>query len=189
MSNKVLICNIALNRIGVNPIVSFLDNTKEANQCSLIYDRVVEQVLSEHSWSTATYRSALAQLTSTPTYGFSYQYQLPSDPKVLRVLEINQTRPDDYEYSIEGNLLLTDLTSVDIKYIGLVSNSENYGPYITSCVESKLAAELAYILTGDRNLTQLMFQAYTQELKDKITLDSLQGSSETIVATTLEDVR
>lgn len=189
MSNKVLICNMALNRIGVLPIVSFLDNTKEASQCALIYDRVVEQVLSEHAWTTATYRSTLAQLSTTPTYGYSYQYQLPADPKVLRVLEINQYRPDDESYSIEGNLLLSDLTAVDIKYIGIISNSESYGPYITSCVESKLAAELAYILTGDRNLTQLMFQAYTQELKDKITLDSLQGASEQIVATTLEDVR
>lgn len=178
MASKVAICNMALQRVGAKRIVSIDDGTEEANACAAIYDIVVEEVISSVAWSSATKRVALARTTTTPVFGFTYEYQLPVDPKCLRVLEIDTDRQDPVEYRIEGDKLVCDETTVNIKYLAAISSAADLGPYITKCVISRLAWELSYSFTGVASLSQTLEARYERDLEMQSAADAIQGTAD-----------
>ena len=110
MATEVSICSNALRRLGDSPITTLSDNTERARLCNAFYGDARDAVLRSHPWNFAITRARLAQLSSTPAYGYSYQYALPTDPYCLRVLEMEYS---DYKFKIEnsateGRVLLTD---------------------------------------------------------------------------------
>lgn len=189
MASKVQIANMALVKLGVNPIVSFSDNTDAGKKINLVYDDIVDEVISEGAWASATTRATLARTTNTPEYEYTYEFQLPTNPQVLRVLQINETLPGEYDYRIEGDKLLANTSSIKIKYIGTLSDSQDYGPYLKKAIEFRLAAELAYPLTGDRGLADRLMQRYFQVRSEGLAFDGTQGSSDMSNSSDLTDVR
>lgn len=175
MASSVEICNQALLRIGYDTITSLSDGTKVANACNLLYDNTVDYVLSLGSWTVATYRATLAQTTSTPTYEYDYSYQLPTSPKTFRVLEINKQPVSDADFRIEQDKLLSNDTTVDIKYIGRLSDPVKFGPLLTEVIIAKLAMDLAYRFSGNASLKQQLSAEFKETLMDALALDGMQG--------------
>ena len=101
MASKVKICNLALSRIGASRITSLTDGTVESTLCNVLYDDMAEEVMSEGSWSSTIARSALNVTTNTPAFGFSYEFQLPTVPRTLKILNINEDTVGDYDFRIE----------------------------------------------------------------------------------------
>ena len=48
--NKKTICNIALLKIGLRPIKSFTDNTREAKLGTALYDFLKTELLTSYNW-------------------------------------------------------------------------------------------------------------------------------------------
>ena len=80
MASEVGIVNIALQRIKNTKRISDLgEGTKEANAADDIYDEMRDLLLDLHTWNFATKRVKLGRLSSTPAFGWDYEYELPAD--------------------------------------------------------------------------------------------------------------
>lgn len=180
---------MALLRLGCKPIISLSDNTTEAKTLNIIYNMVAENVMSLGPWTSCTKRATLAQLTDEPEYGYTYQYQLPTDLKCLRVLEINEDQLGSIEYRIEGDKLLTDETSVQILYIGLLTDTESYDPYLRQAVTERLIVEMAYQRTGSERNIEAMEKIFAAKVDAWLNINNTQGSSRDLPSNTFTDIR
>lgn len=146
---KVGICNIALRLLGQDRISSLDENVEAARILNDIYDYVLKNTLRSHPWNFAIKRGSLAQLSATPEYGYSYQYQLPTD--CLKVIEMSE---DDAEWVIEGRKLLTDEDEATIQYIALITDPNEYDSNFVMAFAARLAAEMCYPITSNASLTE-----------------------------------
>ena len=189
MASKVDICNFALSRLGSSSITSLTDNTIEAKACNLLYDDLADEVMVEGEWTTTVVRTDLAQTTNTPTYEFSLEYQLPVSPFALRVLSIDEGIPGANNYRIEGDKLLTNLTSVNIRYIGRITDTQQYGVLLQRAIVARLALELSYRLTGDKAFSATLQDQYNNVLASNLSADNQQGHKDVVVTPDLDEVR
>lgn len=163
--NKIEICNIALARIGVAPIESMGEASEAARVCSQYYDFVRRNVLRKYPWTFATRRVTLAQInTQPPDYKFAYRY--PTDAVALRKM-YNKTYcglPEKNEYKIisdaGGRVIFTDVEAANIEYTADVQDVTLFDDEFIEALGWKLAAEIAFALTGNMNIAQTCVQAY-----------------------------
>jgi len=182
MASKVDICNLALARLGNENILSIDEDTKRAKTLKAIYDLIRDIVLVNHSWNFASTRVVLARLTEAPSFGYSYVYQLPTDPYCLRVLGLvgsnNPNVDPTLEYKIEGRKLLTNESMAQIKYISQVINEGDFSPQFVSVFAYRLAAEVAYKITGNATLKGEIIKEYLLELSKAKSIDAQEDTPE-----------
>lgn len=189
MSSKVQICNLALSRLGASRITSLSDNTTEAKLCKTFFDDIADEVMMRGPWNSTVSLKALNKTSNTPAFGFDSEFQLPTDPFCLRVLNINEDIPGTYEFIISGDKLLVSLSAVKVKYIGRVTDTEKYDPMLRAAIVSRLAAELSLAITGSASVQERMFRLYEQQIVDGLMIDGQQGSGITTVSPDLDEVR
>lgn len=185
MASKIQICNMALSRLGASTITSLTDGTPEARLCNTLFNDLADRVMIQGSWSTTIKRAELASTGNTPEFDFSYEYQLPVDPLCLKVLHVNEVNPGSVDFRIEGDKLLCDESTIKIKYIGQLTDTSEYGPLLTECIEILLASYLALPLTGDKTLAQALKKEYADMLSHHLAIDGQQGSKDMVVSDTL----
>ena len=191
MATEVSICSNALRRLGDSPITTLSDNTERARLCNAFYGEARDAVLRSHPWNFAITRAALAQLSSTPAYGYSYQYSLPTDPYCLRVLEMEYT---DYKFKIEnsateGRVLLTDESEAKILYVAKVTDPTKFDAMFTDTLTAKLAVDLAYPVTNSVQFQAQMQKLYQLKLSEARSIDGQEGFIDELVANTFTDFR
>lgn len=122
MTSPVTVANQALIRLSVQKITAFTDQKKAADVMSTIYDNARDTILRKYPFKFAKKRDTLAPLSSSPKWGYEYQYELPTD--CVRVLYVDghyvgydyNGLPNDYK--LEGRMILTNQpTSINIIYI------------------------------------------------------------------------
>lgn len=170
MASEIEICNSALTRLGSNTITSFSDNTTEAKACSQIYARVRDAVLVAHPWNFALVRLGLAKLSSVPAWGFSYEYQLPSD--CLRIVDVED---QSTQYEIEGRKVLCSIDPMNVKYITQVTSTGYFSAQFREALEKKLALELSFLLVQSVSQQQLLQSEYNTVLADARSFDAQEG--------------
>jgi hypothetical protein len=185
MPSDVQICSNALTKLGANPIASFDDGEDRSDLCRDYYPNVRDAVLRAYPWNCAIRRMALALDAETPVYGYSYRFALPTVPYCLRVLEVE----DDIEHRIEGRYLLTDEGSVNIKFIARITDPGLFDSLLVEAIECRLAAELAYPITGSPTLIQAMWALYEAKLREARTMDGMEGTADYYSSNALIEVR
>jgi hypothetical protein len=183
------ICNLALSRMGASRISSFSDNTLEAQECNAVYNMVKRYVQAKGPWACNKLRVNLPQTTITPAFGFAYAYQMPVSPECLRMLKINEDQTSDINFQIENGLLLCDEPSVSILYLGLIDDPIKFGPYLEESIVDHLVAQMNYKFTGQLSGAQQAIQYAANNMKELLTLDSLQGNHDTLPSDTYINVR
>jgi hypothetical protein len=191
MATEVSICSNALRRLGDDPITSLTDDTERARLCNAFYQDSRDLVLRSHPWNFAITRASLAQLSDTPAYGYNYMYALPTDPYCLRVLEMEYA---DYIFKIEndatnGRVLVTDESAAKILYIARITNPTLFDSMFVETLTSKLAADLAYPITGSVQLQGQMEKMYRDKLSEARSVDGMEGFVDDLVSTTFTDFR
>lgn len=191
MATEVSICSNALRRLGDDPITSLTDDTERARLCNAFYQDSRDLVLRSHPWNFAITRASLAQLSDTPAYGYNYMYALPTDPYCLRVLEMEYA---DYIFKIEndatnGRVLVTDESTAKILYIARITNPTLFDSMFVETLTSKLAADLAYPITGSVQLQGQMEKMYRDKLSEARSVDGMEGFVDDFVSTTFTDFR
>lgn len=181
MASKVAICNMALSRLGAATITSLTDGTQTAKLCNTYFDLVADRVMSQGAWSVTVKRVALARTTNTPAFGYNYEFQLPVDPKCLRVLNVNEDFEGQIEFKIEGDKLLTDEASVKIRYIAQLTDTEDWDALLTEAVEILLASYLAKPLTGENGVAEALKKEYIEFTYNNLALDNQQGTPQVIM--------
>ena len=191
MASKVAIANMALvGELSQEQITSLGDDTRGAKLANLVYDSTAKEVMVENEWSVASFRQTLAQNAMAPDFGYSFKYQLPADPLFLGIIKINELRPGDVIFSIENGFLLTDETTVKIKYKGFQTNTESYDPMLERAIVLKLAHKMCYTLTGNVKLKELLFNQYQIAVENGAAIDGLNSNDDNETITSdLIDVR
>jgi|TARA_B110000305_G_C19008741_1_gene433902 hypothetical protein len=191
MATEVSICSNALRRLGDNPITSLTDDTERARLCNSFYADARDAVLRLHPWNFAITRTSLAQLSDTPSYGFAYQYSLPTSPYCLRVLAMEY---EDYifkveNYSTQGRVLLTDQSSAKILYVAKITDTTQFDALFVDVLTAKLALDLCYPITNSVSLQDKMQKLYQLKLSDARSIDGQEGFIDDLVSDTFTDFR
>lgn len=189
MASKVSLCNLALTRIGAERIITLDENTQESKDCFAIFDLIAEEVMSIGSWPSVRRRSTLVQLAETPAFEFTYAYQLPTNPKFLKLIYINESVPGEIRYSIEGNKLLTDESSIKIKYLAYITDVESYDIFLRQAIVDRLAAELSYKRTGNISLYQASLKYAHDHAQDLLSQAGTADSAEFVNSDTYIQAR
>lgn len=179
MASQVEICNLAMTVLGADRITALTDNTENARRLTAIYDSCLEDVLRAHPWNFTITRLKLSLLGSTPAFGYSYEFQLPSD--CLRVVEVSDGNNVLTDFKIEGRKLLLDYTDVYIKYIANVTDPNQYTSQFIFVLSSRLAAELAYAITNNKSTAELITQMYLDRLQKCKATDAQESDSVNVI--------
>lgn len=187
MASQVEIANRALTKIGESRILSLSDDVEAARVVYSLWDIVRDSELRARNWNFSITRASLAALVSTPDWGFSYQYQLPSD--CLRVIQVDDYFPgpsmSDYrvsseaEYQIEGGKILTDkVAPLKIRYVASITDTGSWDAAFTEVFACKLAVEICERLTQSNSKRQLAWDEYQQGLKQAVRSDAIENPPE-----------
>ena len=200
MTSIVDIANYALNSLGATNISSLDENSKAARIIDQRYESVRDTVFRAHPWNCLLRRAELAKESTAPEFGYANQYALPTDPFCLRVLEFSNgtlSYPQDNMtsnsggpvYVIEGRKLLTDEGVAKIKYVGRVTDPQQYEANLIETLAAKLAMEIAYALVGSTSIIQLTASLYDQKLKEARFVDGTEGAPQRIEASEFIEAR
>jgi hypothetical protein len=154
------ILNMSLSRIGSKRLAysgtteTDLDanTTLEAILCNLQYEQTRDSVLRSHWWRFASTRAVLALDTETPSSEWDYQFILPED--FLRMKSIYEDRFSDANldsYALEGTFLLTNESSMSIRYIRKVTDVTEFDPLFIEVLVLHLALKLIPALAGTKS--------------------------------------
>jgi len=197
MPSVVDICNEAMDLLGASTITSLNENSKEARLCNRKFDVARDSVLRTHPWNVAIARAELAASSTSPPFGFTYSFPLPTDPYCLRVLSFwnnnvnNELAAYDSNimFKIEGRNILSNEDACKIVYISRVTDTEQYDPLLSTAVAHRLASDTAYAITGSNTVSQQMFNLYEQRLKEAKGVDAMEGYPEQPLADYFIDIR
>tara|TARA_R100001594_G_scaffold33795_2_gene62574 strand:+ start:8105 stop:8689 length:585 start_codon:yes stop_codon:yes gene_type:complete len=193
MASKIDICNSAMNMLGASNIVSLTEDSKNARLLNQRFDFVRDAVFRSHAWNCLINRQQLNQSSTTPAYQYSYAYPIPTDPYCLRILELHtgsySSNETDIEWKVEGRNILTDEATVYIKYIGRITDPNEYDTLLIETISARLAADTGYAITGSTTLTSSMWQLYEAKIVEARHADATEGQPDTIQAHTWINAR
>jgi hypothetical protein len=147
MTANTDIVNVALRALGGTRITSLTDGSNNANAANDVYEIVRDQVLRSHPWNFATMRTQLAELGSTPAFGYDHQYALPSD--WIRTISVHDNDAGlggiDYkEETYSGQrVILANSDAVYLRYVGRVTDPNLYPPDFLVALAVEIAMRLA----------------------------------------------
>lgn len=190
-TSKTSIANFALATLGSKRISDIGDTTsKNARLMSLHYDQARKECLRLHRWNWALHRAILSQHASSPSYGFSYQYPLPSDfirlDTVNELSVWNDQKADWFqiEHGLDssdnaiGRVLLTDADSIRIRYVADIQDVSQFDPLFVQALSTLLASKAARAITGSDSLEgQLRRQFEEFDLPTAQQVDGSETSS------------
>ncbi len=177
VNSAVEICNLALDYLKEAPISSIeTPQTDTETMLSRWYDHTRKAVLRKHPWNFAIKRAGLARLTSTPAFGYSFQYDLPSD--FVRLLSIG-TGGEIRSYELESNKILVNdngynassSTVLNIRYIYNFTNVSKMDPLFVDVFAIELAMRISYQLTGSDTKIQTLVQMLRDIVPETYSID------------------
>lgn len=180
MAVSINIANQALLELGVDTITSTSDETRQAKLINTVYDGLVDRVIAHGYYPSTIRRATLSQLSETPNHGYAYQYSLPGNPFCLRVVSVNETSVGDIDYKIEGNKLLTDESSIKIKYIARLEQEADMDPFLKEVLIYTLAYKICMPLTQDKQLKRELFALMKDAERQAHAAAGTQGSPDEI---------
>lgn len=184
MPSETDIVNLALLKLGDEPITALTDDSTGAKVMNRLYAPERDALLQAHIWTFAKSRTSLGQINPSPAWGFAYQYQLPAD--YIRMVKMDDV---SIKFEIEGRKLLTDNGTANIQYIRQVLDTTEFSATFINVFSSKLAARASQIIPGKAALVQQLWTLYVNDLKEARTIDKMEDSVETFPITMMEDVR
>ena len=170
MATEAGICNSALSKLGNNRINSLTEGTPAANLCLEQYGKLRDHLLRSHDWNFAASRVKLAQLSSTPAFGYDYQYALPSDwMRTISVHPGDSRKGHIADYATEssdaeGRVLRTDCRDVYLRYVRKVEDPNVMDPAFREALAWRLAMELAVPLAKSGSLRDRMAAGFEDAL-------------------------
>ena len=189
MNSKTEIANAALTEVGAKAITDLdSDTTTQGLVVQRWYSHTKDTLLRAYTWNFALARQSLSQdATAVDDLGeFTNSYTLPTKPYCLRALSMYKSSS---EWKIEGRKLLTDDSSVNLKYISRVSNPVEFDDLFTEALLFRLAANIAFPIMRDRLLARELYQIYTEKIQDARTADAQEGTFNVMRSRALTVVR
>lgn len=181
------LCSQALVKIGANGIVSFNENTAEAEVASYLYSSVRDALLSSYPWRFATTQSQLVRFATTPQTDYQYSFALPKD--FLRALSLGTVyKGYGTDYRICENELQTNQKDVILTYI-FRPQEEMFPAFFAEALVSKLAAEFCLPLTESTSRAEYLNKRAQTDISSARLIDAQQAMPKVIDDFSLIGVR
>lgn len=177
------ICNEALTFLGEGVLLTFPEESRSSDLCSVFYDRIKASELSKHPWNFALTLNTPTRAATTPEYRFTYQYVLP--PDLLRIIDVY---PTNYKWQRVGQYLMSNLDTLSIEYIGLVEEYL-FSPTFAEVVSARLAMSLSETLTERADKLTQAANWYQLALQEAHTVDSQEHSVDEMDNSSIVNVR
>ena len=185
MATSVIeICNNALLDLGEDVIMSLGDDSKAAGLCNHRWPAMRDAVLRAHPWNCAMAQAELAAGTVAPLWKWEYRYALPSD--FLRIIQVvGQDGEEIRDWEIQGNIILCDEEApIFVSYVRCETDPGKYDALLAEALSARLAAALAYPLSGSTALAQAHWEIYRMKLTEARGVDAREGVPESVSPTT-----
>jgi hypothetical protein len=174
MASAVDICNSALNMIGASTILALNEDSKAGRICNQRYSFIRDSVFRAHPWNCLISRQTLAADSTAPSFTYSSQFTLPTDPFCLRVLKLSDP---EIKFEIEGRKLLCDESTVNLVFVGRIIDPNQYDQLLINTIEAAVAADIAYALVGSATLTTTLNGLYRSKLTEARFVDATEGNT------------
>lgn len=157
------VANKALIEMGETGVLTALSDDNEAARClSAVFNISRRAVLRSHFWGFAKKRIQVAADPTAPTFDKSNRYRLPGD-----FVNLVEMYPREADWRREGDYLISDY-GPPLQFV-YISDEENLGVWdalALDCFATRLAADCAYAVTGDRNLRTELDKRFKEKLSD-----------------------
>lgn len=153
------IINWALSKIGDDPIWCIYGAEERSLAAREIYFILRRQMLRDFEWNFALKRASLTLDGSAPEFEFPYRFALP--PDCMYVIKIHDHLK---KWRIENGYLLSDSNVIKILYVMNDESTLLYDSIFRDCLATKLAAELALPLTGQKDLVKFLWDLYFEKI-------------------------
>ncbi|KAB1441836.1 hypothetical protein [Pseudodesulfovibrio senegalensis] len=176
MADSVIeICNNALQDLGEDPIMSLVDESKGARLCNRRWPASRDAVLRAHPWNCCMAQAELAASVDAPRWRWERKYVLPTDClRVVRVAGADDAEVRDWE--IQGQVILcNEAAPLMLAYVRREENPKRYDALLSEALSARLAAMLAYPLTGSTSLADALWHAYQEKLGEARGIDAREG--------------
>ena len=161
--SAVVLCNLALTRLGGSGIAALDEGSKESRLCALLLDPSRDATLRDHPWNFATLRRALAD-TGTSVAPWAYGYAYPANCLFAReIVNPSGRAPIPFEVAgdgMGGRVIHTDQPQAVLRYTARITDLSACDPLFIEALSWKLAAELAIPLTNNRSLRDMAESQY-----------------------------
>jgi hypothetical protein len=175
------ICNLALIRIGEARVTDITDTTSEAaKEANEMYDELRDELLEGgplKGWKFARHRKSVAVDATAPDFEYDYRFQIPSNPKCLRMVSVTVDGVEITDWVREGNYILTNLEDeeVDMIYAKQVTSEADFPPHFAKLFWKTLAARLAFRRVQSEKLKQSIQLEADEEVDKAIAKDNLEN--------------
>ena len=144
------ICNQALGRIGANQIKNVeTDTSVPAIQCRLHYEQTRDSLIRSYWWRFASGRATLTEDVDTPDFEWGVQFVLPDDFMAMKSIYEGRFSDANFRnYALEGNLLLTNEDTMEIRYVKKVTDVSKFDSLFVKVFVLLLADVLIGPLAG-----------------------------------------
>ena len=152
--SDISICNQALGGIGAKRINDLeTDTSLEAQQCRLHFEPTRDALEQSFPWRFTRGRETLSEDTETPDFQWDRQFILPTDYLAMKsVYEGRFSDENIRSYDLEGDRLLTDETTVELRYVKKVTDASKFDPLFVQLLVLHLELKLVMPLTQDVKL-------------------------------------
>jgi len=180
-NSKIAIANIALGLIS-EPEIQDFNNPKTKNERVLksLFDEVFTEVCSEFPWNFCTKSVQLAESSETPI-GYSNSFIVPTVPKTLRVLKLENVGATDPNWERQGYNILVNSAECFVKLVYLVDDMTLVPPHVVRAISTLLASRIAVPILGveGQSLASYYQQLYTNEVRPNAQyLDANEGKAQ-----------
>lgn len=191
MPSWTAIAKRALQALHEKSISDYTSTTeKGAIEFRNVYQMATDEVLSSHPWNCALQRLSLDADVATPTWGFAYQYTLPSDPVILRVWQLSPLDHSRVEWKVLGGKIHTDEGApLKVEVITRVTDPMQFPPHVAKAIAFACAEAMALVMTGSESRRESMAVEAQKALDDARFLDGQEGKPDEVDASELEEAR
>lgn len=190
MASTIQIANSALTKLGATRITALTDNVKAAREINAIFDLRRDYLLRTHNWSFAMERTTLPALSDTPSWGYTYLYQLPTD--CLRVVQVDDvwavpglsdytSGPDSEPYRITGRRIETDIGApLKLRYLKRVTDPAQFDAAFVEVFANDLADQVCEPLTQSNTKREATRAALRQSILEAVRSNAIELPPEAI---------
>lgn len=178
MATAVSICSNALLQLGKAPISSLTEPGDTARLCSNLYPGERDSILRENDWNCAIKREILAPLAAAPAFGFTSQFQLPSD--YLRMISIGDWyvgMPYCGQFKVEGRKILASGNTLPIVYVFRNDQEATWDAKLVELMTARMLWKLAYPVTQSTTLRDELKAEYSALAKAARAIDAQENPS------------
>lgn len=164
MTSKTDICNRALIKLGKDTIRNIdTDESQAGTLCRAVYDTMLTEVLRQFEWNFAIVRQTLNRdMSDDPLFEWSYRFILPTIPQLVKILGVENNVP----FKIEGEFLVTNSDTINLKYIGKIADPNKYDVSFQETLSLAIAKEICFTMTSQTTLKDNLTKEYLFSLQN-----------------------